>query len=64
MKPDAQFLEMRGQREIKLQGLDRQELAPIVAETICTVVIKWGGWNQWGLTLVMAETICRAVIKQ
>jgi len=33
MKPDAQFPETRGQQEIKLRGLDRQELAPIVAET-------------------------------
>ena len=40
MKPDAQFPETRGQREIKLRGLDRQELAPIVAETICRAVVK------------------------
>ena len=65
MKPDAQFLETRGQRDIELRGLDRQKLALIVAETIRRVgVIKWGGSNQWGLTLVMAETIHRVVIKR
>ena len=64
MKPDAQFLEARGQRDIELWGLDWQKLAPIVAETIRRVVIKWGGSNQWGLTLVMAETIHRVVIKR
>ena len=64
MKPDAQFPETRGQREIELRGLDRQELASIVAEMIRRAVIKRGGRNQRGLTLVMAETIRRAVIKR
>ena len=64
MKPDAQFPETRGQREINLRGLDRQELAPIVAETIRRAVIKRWGRDRRGLTLVMAETIRRAVIKR
>ena len=53
MKPDAQFPETRGQREIKLRGLDRQD--PIVAEMIRRAVIKRRGRNRRGLTLVMAE---------
>ena len=64
MKRDAQFPETRGQREIKLRGLDRQELAPIVAETIRREVIKRGGRDRRGLTLIMAETIRRAVFKR
>ena len=56
MKPDAQFPETRGQREIKLRGLDRQELAQIMAETIRRAVIKRRGRDRRGLTLIMAET--------
>ena len=56
MKADAQFTETRGQREIELPGLDRQELAPIVAGTIRRAVIKRGGRDRRGLTLVMVET--------
>jgi len=62
MKPDAQFLETRGRREIKLRGLDRQD--PIVAEMIRRAVIKRCGRNRRGLTLFMAEMIRRAVIRR
>ena len=50
MKPDAQFPETRWQREIKLRGLDRQELAPIVAEAIRRAVVKRRGRDRRGLT--------------